>query len=514
MEYAKELVNEEKKQERRNERLSIQNGCSALRNYYPSPAHFSLFWNLTVFKEISKRPKLTNDYQCYKSSLAVDDVEAHIKFILIFIENYQRLIKENGMDEFLQGEFLKVVYDYIKIELAYNGTSSRILNYIIENNFNKEVFISMVRDDIEEINKSSFVDIEFLKYLHMSIKVHDLLSPQVIRNIVMCADYELIKEASKNTLEHNKANVSTNLSRIRIRLRNEIAYKKEGIKDKRKIVNQLLFKRTIVSFALIATIAGITFGAKSMVDDFVETNVPPKFKTTYTTYSNVASPSVEEIYSEVIRDNNATLKIYSEAYLENGILYRDIKMYDVEGFTDTSVLDKYFSYDFSIIKPIDIDNKVKVKENEMTEEYRELTIVTQDKEDVIHSMSTLDYIVFLMLTMSFLGCVPVTTEAIFIKKSNKIYKKKNEDYELLVEEARQKVQELNGDIDKIGKFLKESITLCDEMIGKEDLEELTEEEKELIKQYESIRKDYSELLDEITTDEINIYIKKYEKKHR
>ena len=216
----------------------------------------------------------------------------------------------------------------------------------------------------------------------------------------------------------------------------------------------------------------------------------------------------------MIRDNNATLKIYSEAYLENGILYRDIKMYDVEGFTDTSVLDKYFSYDFSIIKPIDIDNKVKVKENEMTEEYRELTIVTQDKEDVIHSMSTLDYIVFLMLTMSFLGCVPVTTEAIFIKKSNKIYKKKNEDYELLVEEARQKVQELNGDIDKIGKFLKESITLCDEMIGKEDLEELTEEEKELIKQYESIRKDYSELLDEITTDEINIYIKKYEKKHR
>jgi len=90
-----------------------------------------LFWNLTVFKEISKRPKLTNDYQCYKSSLAVDDVEAHIKFILIFIENYQRLIKVNGMDEFLQGEFLKVVYDYIKIEFAYNGTSSRILNYKI-----------------------------------------------------------------------------------------------------------------------------------------------------------------------------------------------------------------------------------------------------------------------------------------------------------------------------------------------------------------------------------------------
>lgn len=510
MEYAIEYPKEEKIK-RRDERIWLSNSY-----FYMKYVNGQLReWSLEVSKDERKRPTLENDDDFFDNFLNDEKcLKKHIEYIITFLSHYDELCQQNKMDEFIQDEFLKVVYDHIKLELVYNRYESKLLNFIIENNFKINEFNNMVKRDIEEINRSTYGNLTFIEYLNTSIKLNDLLSREVIRNIVMCTNYDLIKNTSKNRLKTNSKKTRNALDKIRASLKTTLTYTKDEIRENRKKYKRAIIKRNIAISLILCTILGTGCVVKKQTDNYIETETPPKFKTTYTTYSNISNTSVTEDYSEKINDYSPILKIYSKAYQENGVLYRDITTYKVEDFIDTSDLEKYYNYDFSIVKPTDIDSKVVVKSDEPKEEYREVLKIYQDKTDAIHNMSKLEYMFYLIIPTIFISAIPVYMEAFYISIVNeRIYEINRKCYPSFVE-AQRLITKLKESGEDIGKFLKESVLLCDELIGSEDISSLSEECQSLIKEYENFRNEHAELLEQITNDEINEYIKKYEKKMR
>lgn len=497
MEYAIEYPKEEKIK-RRDDLIWLKNDYA--NNYF-------IDYTLIVNKDERIRPIIN----CYLDDFFNNEnhlkEHKHIEYIILFLTHYDELCQINKMDEFLQSEFLKVVYDHIKLELAYNRYESKLLNFIIENNFKINEFNDMVKYDIDKINRSTYVDSEMLEYFKRMLKTHnELLNVNVIRSIVMCTNYELIRNASKNRLKSNFQNTKSTLKDLKLNLKYLLIDKKNKIKECRNEYKKIIKKKNIVISLAILIIISASFGATKLVE--------PRLKTTYMTYSNVSSPTITEDYELKIDDNTPTLKIYSEAYLEDGIFYRDIETYKVEDFTSTSALEEYYNYDFSIIEPINIDKKVIVNDNELKQEYREVLKIYQDENDEIKINNDLGCVLSIIVMTALLSAVPLIPVAAVIDKTNFDIEEIKMKYYPIFVEAQRLITKLKESGEDIGKFLKESVLLCDELIGSEDISSLSEECQSLIKEYENFRNEHAELIEQITNDEINEYIKKYEKKMR
>ena len=217
---------QEMPKEKNDRRDEVKTLLTNLRNYH---------MRLVVYRNIYKRPELDSN-----------ELSEKVEFIKHFIANWENLIVKNNMDEFLQNEFLKVVYDTIKLELITNIYNSELLEFIINHDFKLRMFRNMIKEDITEIKSSTFANLEFIDYLTRALEVKDILSNEVIRIIIMCNDYEKIREGNSIYLDNQNKKLNSELSNVKTRVKREITHIKDNIRELRKKLTKQLIKRTIV----------------------------------------------------------------------------------------------------------------------------------------------------------------------------------------------------------------------------------------------------------------------------
>jgi len=289
---------------------------------------------LIVYKDIHKRP-----------SLEPNELSKKVEFIKKSICNWEYLVVVNNLDEFLQNEFLKVIYDTIKQELITNIYESELLEYIIDRGFKLEIFKNMIKEDITEINSSSFINIELLNYLNRTIEMKGILSKHVIKGIIMCNDYDKIREGNSKYLDNQNKTVNHDLSNIKRRIKNEISHIKDNIRKLRKKLTKQLIVRTVVPtiFALVILAGGVY--TKFTTDKIIrESPTAETFNTTYTTYSSITNERIleETKYIEPLEENKIIMTIYDEPFLMDGRLYRVVKEYEINEFNENN-LEEYLS---------------------------------------------------------------------------------------------------------------------------------------------------------------------------
>lgn len=191
-------------------------------------------WKLTINREKRGKSKLENPQ--------TNNLELYVDFLSACINHFQKICELNNLDELSQKEFIKVIYYYLKEEVTTNRNTSKILSTIISTHFKIDEFKTLVQEEINEINSYTFINSYLLEYLKQLLQVKSELSIDVIRAIIMCADYEKIREANYKILEKNSQFLSIKLSNVTHRIKMKILTRKEKIKELRKVININLFK--------------------------------------------------------------------------------------------------------------------------------------------------------------------------------------------------------------------------------------------------------------------------------
>lgn len=193
------------------------------------------YWYLRIYRDSYKIPKLENDY-CNNPLQMID-------YIYDFVNHFEEICELNKLSDFVQKELIRVIYYYIKEELIINRDTSKILNLIKEKQFKIDEFKYLIKKDIKMINASTYGNIDLIDYLDRIIEVKDLMSKEVIRVVIMCEDYEKIREGNLNILESRKEKLNARLSRIRQEVKIGIETKKVKILDLRKKIKSIILSR-------------------------------------------------------------------------------------------------------------------------------------------------------------------------------------------------------------------------------------------------------------------------------
>lgn len=461
-------------------------------------------WYLCVYKDKCKLPKLV----CHNNLSKKEKVDKSIDLLIKVIE---RNLETFSKDEFVKNEFLKVVYEHIKIEICHSlDRTSKLLDVSKEYGLDIE---SLVRKDIEEIKASTYVDSEMLEYFKRTLKLHDnILNPDVIKSIVMCTNYDLVRKGNKVILENYYQNLK------------ETDYKdlKENIKTQNKIVKKRLKekRRDFIRTSLIGTLMVLTIGASILgfkpISNIASHNAGTiiTYKTTTESYTSLGNFNETEEYMDLsIESPKVTLTIYGEPYEVNGELLRKIEKYNVKDFETPSDLENYYNIDFDslLIEPFFTDTK-KLEENAPLEKYIEVSRIIQDKDSPNEEQNKRYYaeiLIMLILLLIIITLIPLSVEYFklrrsleFLDISKTLYNDETYKLILLINKCKQILEEN-------GYTLSDAIKLCDEIVGRDSYDDLSDEYKRTIETYKKIRDEHSELIELLKEDDYqNIKIKK------
>ena len=241
------------------------------------------------------------------------------------------------------------------------------------------------------------------------------------------------------------------------------------------------------------------------MDNMVQDNAIEKFNTTYTTYSSIGSKEEETKYEEALLDDSVIMTIYNKPFLVDGSLFRTVKTYEIDGF-DESSLEEYFSINFSNIpiKPLK-EETIELTSIDSLEEYREVTLTTQDKEDVektIKELKLSDYAFGIGGALF----VPISLAILFSINKTK------EQLEKEIEIWKRELNKLIKDLESMYPKIFESSKICEEIVGYEDFSELKEKYKQVIEESNRINEEQAFLLADLESEIANKLIKKYERK--
>lgn len=466
-------------------------------------------WRLQTFKDESKKPILRN--KKYNEVTYEKNLNEFVKEILFIINNWKGITVYNKLNEFAKRELLKVIYESIKIEIAFNkDRNSTILKHIINYNFEISSFQEMIQKDLVEIMSSSFGDPELIELLTRTIKIknNDILNEDVIRSITMCTDYDLVRKGNKSILESLKKEITTNLNKVNLELENKFSKLRTTIIENRESFKRYTISKRIVSGALAGVLLTIPVVSKNIIKSENKT-----YKTTHTIYSSIEEKKEETEYTKDSIDNSIIINVYGTPYLIDNTLYRDIKTYDMEYIETESELEKYCNFEFNLfpIEPNSITT-VEVTEDDILEEYRTIEKINQDKNDTkTLEQEEIDYLTIIFLSIFIaLGPIGIGTTVIAFQKA--WIKHLNKDLEPNISEIQTLMTECLNTLKRNNLTLIEAIKLTDEIIGTEEYDNLPEEYKAVLDEYTKLKKENKELIETLNEDSVNKYIKKYEKK--
>lgn len=481
------------------------------------------FGNSTYFfetyKDRRKHPRIYNMLATPKTMTDeefFDEIKIEISLIITELTENPNLFNS---DKFIKSEFLKVLLKLIKIELCYSKKST-LLEFLIKENYNIELLKSLIKKEIEGFYASSFGNPELTEYLNRNISIYnDFLSPSIIRALVMCTDYELIRKGNLHILNEYKEELE-NLSFSENRKEKIVKNSLKFLKEKSKNATTLNIRKRFCASALAILIG---FGGTGIVKTFLSLNDSKvtTYKTIHETYTSLGDKEIIEEYLSLIINNTPKLKIYGETYEKDGIFYKDVTTYKINDFSETTDLSKYYDIDFNLlpIEPEEITTEI-VSEKDYLEEYKVIEKYTQDESDtkeIIRERELSEKILsnILAFLISILEVVAVvcfglpTLLSFFKVKDQYIYTKK------LCKEKTDSIKELIEDclslLKKSGLTIEDAIKLCDEIAYSQDLNDLDEEYLRVINTYKTLKEQNQALIESLNKTSDDKIIKKYEK---
>lgn len=454
---------------------------------------------LYVYKDLSKRPKI--DGIGFKKD---------IFFLKHFIKYWSSLVAKNNLDDYLQNELLKVIYDNIKQELITNIDKSELLDYIIEQNFKLENFKTMIKEDIKVINSSTYGNIELINYLNRTLEIKDILSKEVIRTIIMCQNYDLIRDGNRAYLEEENKRIKSNLDNTKLTIKNDLLKTKNKIKKLRRSINSKLLGGVLVLTLLISMLTGGSLLIKGGID-----NGHTKYLTTYTTYSSVNDTIEETTYEPFLSEESTTMTIYSEPYLIDGRLFRDIKIYELDNLTEENDIDNILNIEFNVpIKPTE-GKTVELQEDDIKEEYRIVTKMSQDETNVKkESVSFKKYFLVIGGALS----IPILMSIVFGGKiffdEKKYVKELNDKLKEEIYNWQYIYNQLIRQLESNDPILSKEKILIQEIIGYENPDDLENKYKLIIEDCNKVAEERQKVLETLETDKTHKLVKKLDKKNR
>lgn len=451
---------------------------------------------LSIYKDKAKSPTL----KCIdEENLSEEEIlEEKIEAILSLIPELSYGIFKN---DFVKKEALKIIYEYIKIEICYNEEGkSKILEKVKEQKLDID---NLIQKDIEEIACSAYIDPSLYEYFKNVQKLYEnTYDENIIKAIIMCANYELIKKGNKHILDNKYQTLKqTKYYRLKYDTEIEIEKTQKELKAKRKD----LLKVVILTIGAIATIVTSNLIYNHFNNHF-QNEVPKEtqYQTITETYTSLDTYEKEEGLLEYLIDpSRILLTRYEKVYESDGELLRKVSMYYVTNFKTTEDLEKYYQIDFdnTLFQPF-FHKIIKVEEDAPLEEYIEIERMIQDEENKIEEPNK---------TMTFATSGALAIICVGILSLSLYYegKKTRENYEnfiiskVLYKEQEGRLKELIKHCQKIleenGYTLQSAMKRCDEIIGISSYEELTEEYIETIDVYQKLKKEHEELEKTIET---------------
>lgn len=463
------------------------------------------YWHLKVYKDKSKTPMI------YSEQLGnIQDektLNRYVSKLEELIHNWINIAPQYS--DFVQREILKAIYQYIKLELCYNEDVQSKLLKKVRGNFYIEVFRNFVKDDINHIKSSTYIEPSLLEYLNQTLKISkNLLDDNLIRTIIMCLDYDLIRKGNKSIIERK-------LSTIELKDYNETKY---YINDRRETYKYHLKEKRLdaLKSSLLASLLALTVGAGVFIDVQIpkglkKLSTKETYKTTIETFTNLGEFNKEEKYAPIYNEQTSSmLRIYSEPYETNDGLFRTVNSYKISNFDINDDLEKYYSIDFSLLEPY-YTREVKVEDLNNLSSYIEIERITQDLNDTSSELNEDNYklkvVLTVIATVLFL-LIPGVPETLFLidrlleySSDNDIVKR----WEELLCESLTKSQEL---LEKNGYTLESAIKKCDEIIGTDDFDTLDPKYKKVIEKYKEIRNKHTELEDLLQERELKKLLKR------
>lgn len=445
-------------------------------------------WHLKVYVNKSKMPEL------YSTILGpVRDEKSLSKYIQKLeelIDKWNSITKQYS--DFIKEELLKSIYYYIKLELCFSeNNQSRLLKKIKESKFEEYTFSMLVKEDLKTIKLYTFIEPEMLKYLERTVMLStDILDDNLIRSIIMCMDYDLIRKGSKSLLESKLSTIEiSDYHNSNYNVRNQRATHKTYSHWKRKDSLKTSF---FASLLALTVGVGVFVDAKS-IKNIKEDSTVKTYKTKIETFTSLGGYTEEEKYFPRYDKQSSVLKVYSEATQSEEGLVRTVDYYQISDFDTTDELEKYYTLDLSLLSPYYTET-VKVTENGQS--YIEIERATQDLTESVDEIDYDGYIgmsIFICLMTAVMLLLPGVPETLKLIDTFRNYLIDKELCKKSKEHLSNALIQAQLLLEQNGLTLNEALRRCDEIIGSDSLDELSDEYKQIIERYKEIRKTHTDL---------------------
>lgn len=445
-------------------------------------------WHLKVYVNKSKMPELYSTI--LGPVLDEKSLSKYIQKLEELIDKWNSITKQYS--DFVKEELLKAIYYYIKLELCFSeNNKSKLLKKIKESKFEEYTFSMLIKDDLKTIKSYTFIEPEMLEYLERTAMLcTDILDDNLIRSIIMCMDYDLIRKGSKSLLE-------SKLSAIEISDYHDSLYNVRNKRVTHKTYSDWKRKDSVKT-SFFASLLALTIGAGVFVDAKIsvgikEASVTKTYKTKIETFTSLGGYTEEEKYYPRYDTQTSILKVYSEPFESEEGLVRKVDYYQIYNFATTEELEKYYALDLSLLSPYYTET-VKVTENGQS--YMEIEKITQD---LTESVDEVDYNGYISLSILIVILTALILLIPGISECNKLINTFRE-YLIDKELCKKSKEHLSNALiqaqlllEQNGLTLNEALRRCDEIIGSDSLDELSDEYKQIIERYKEIRKTHTDL---------------------
>ena len=446
------------------------------------------YWHLKVYVNKSKMPEL------YSTIIGpvVDEksLSKYIQKLEELIDKWNSITKQYS--DFVKEELLKSIYYYIKLEICFSeNNQSKLLKKIKESKFEEHTFSMLIKEDLKTIKSLTFIEPEMLQYLERTAMLcTDILDDNLIRSIIMCMDYDLIRKGSKSLLE-------SKLSAIEISDYHDSLYNVRNKRVTHKTYSDWK-RRDSLKTSFFASLLALTIGAGVFVDAKIsagikEASVTKTYKTKIETFTSLGGYTEEEKYSPRYDKQSSLLKMYSEAFESEEGLVRTVDYYQISDFDTTDELEKYYTLDLSLLSPYYTEV---IKADENGQGYIEIEKTTQD---LTESVDEVDYDGYIGMSLLIVLLTAVILLLPGIPECNKLINTFRE-YLIDKEICKNSKEHLSNALiqahlllEQNGLTLDEALRRCDEIIGSDSLDELSDEYKQIIERYKEIRKTHTDL---------------------
>jgi len=326
-----------------------------------------------------------------KSNEVSSNLPLYIDLALELLEDLSKtkisILSQNG---FIYEKIYRVIYEIIKIEIMYT-LESKVLEKLKTDTTGTYYIDSIIRKEIEEIHKSSYIDnLKLVDRLDMFTSrsasaslSSNLVDKDIILTIVLISKRDEVSKTLYAKTDEIALNYTQNLNAIETYLsspQGTIAKTQidlEEHKEKLREINKDM-KKKLISLLISTTI----FTVVGLNIPSIGISVNNQYVTTTEIYETGKEPIILTSYKSRSSALNRKLKIYEETKKSLSSYTRSYKIYDVTNVILDGSNQDYLDID---VESFNIKGSHSYTENvdSIEKEGRQLTVTTQDHDNPI-----------------------------------------------------------------------------------------------------------------------------------